>query len=367
MVFLYIGCLGESASAETSCTNCESSEGKESSNQGDSSIEEGSSEDVSSEKGSSESSSVVVEESSEESKVLSSSGEDESSSLVSSGDELSSSVVSSSELWSSSEVISSDSDPYAFDLDDFPKYDGFTLLIAEEFNEAPANPQIWESGDGTFGGNLCRFGTEGLEYTDSSMYLVVKERHMPGGWSNTEGTNVDDRNYTGGELGTIKQIFKYGRMEARIRGPEGSGWVTSIFWFHFPKTHWREFDMEIEGQHSSQFKSNVWEEDGSQHPETEGPKDYDIHEWNIYGIEWGPGYVTYSANGEDLRTVTADPGDFTLISDDPLTLLANFWISDFGTGFGGPNDGNVYPLKAEYDWIRYYELDSHPIVGLYDE
>ncbi|MGL1903630.1 MAG: hypothetical protein OCC49_15950 [Fibrobacterales bacterium] len=24
------------------------------------------------------------------------------------------------------------------------------------------------------------------------------------------------------------------------------------------------------------------------------------------------------------------------------------------------NDGNTYPMQAEYDWIRYYELDTHP-------
>ncbi|MFT5278299.1 MAG: endo-1,3-1,4-beta-glycanase ExoK, partial [Granulosicoccus sp.] len=28
--------------------------------------------------------------------------------------------------------------------------------------------------------------------------------------------------------------------------------------------------------------------------------------------------------------------------------------------FGGVKKDNVYPMRAQYDWIRIYEMDAHP-------
>ncbi|MGL1934626.1 MAG: glycoside hydrolase family 16 protein [Fibrobacterales bacterium] len=309
------------------------------------------------------------------SETVESSEEIESSEEFSSSEDVESSsslneMSSSSEEPSSSEAVSSSEepsssvevDPYAFDPDDFPKYDGFTLKIAEEFNGVPANPIYWKSGDGTWDGNLCRFGPDGIEYNDSAMYLTVQEQFVPGGFSNTENAEVGNRDYICGELATKKMTYKYGRLEGRIKGPPGSGWVTSLFWFHFPKTHWREMDVEVEGQYNTSYKTNIWRTNGEQNNRSESPSNYEIHNFNVYSMEWGPGYVKFYTNDELTREIFAqNDGDTEFVPDEPLSLLANFWISNYGTGFGGPNDGNTYPLKAEYDWIRYYELDSEPL------
>ncbi|MGL1937374.1 MAG: glycoside hydrolase family 16 protein [Fibrobacterales bacterium] len=322
------------SSEDENTSSTESSEGTESSSENVSSAES------SEEESSTESSSMVS----------SSNSEDSSSSRTESS--------SSEELSSSS---STPTDPYAFDPEEFPKYEGFTLKIAEEFNGSPANPLIWKSGDGSWDGNLCRFGPGGIAYSDSSMFLKVTEQFVAESFSNTEDQNVGDRDYLCGELATKKMLFTYGRLEGRFRGPQGSGWVTSLFWFHFPKSHWRELDVEIEGQYHNSYKTNIWKTDGTQNSRSESPTDYEIHNFNVYSMEWGPGYAKFFTNGELTREIYGnDENDTEWVPNEPLALLANFWIGSYGEGFGGPNDGNTYPMKAEYDWIRYYELDTHP-------
>ena len=43
--------------------------------------------------------------------------------------------------------------------------------------------------------------------------------------------------------------------------------------------------------------------------------------------------------------------------------MMNFWIpnDDIQNEFGGNKKLNRYPMKTEYDWLRYYEYDAEPI------
>jgi beta-glucanase (GH16 family) len=51
----------------------------------------------------------------------------------------------------------------------------------------------------------------------------------------------------------------------------------------------------------------------------------------------------------------------TPIPDDPTDIMMNFWIPNdrVQDQFGGNKRSNAYPMKTQYDWLRYYELDSH--------
>ncbi len=98
-----------------------------------------------------------------------------------------------------------------------------------------------------------------------------------------------------------------------------------------------------------------------------------VDEWRVYAIEWRPDSITWFVDGEQVKTLHQSDLDCqpeclppqslpTPIPDDLTDIMMNFWIpSDrIQDEFGGNKRSNVYPMKTQYDWFRYYELDSHP-------
>jgi len=52
----------------------------------------------------------------------------------------------------------------------------------------------------------------------------------------------------------------------------------------------------------------------------------------------------------------------TPIPDNTTDLMMNFWIPNdqIQNNFGGNKKNNIYPMRAQYDWLRIYQLDEEP-------
>ena len=272
-------------------------------------------------------------------------------------------------------------------------YEGMTLKVDERFDTFDRG--LWRTGDGAVGGeSMCRFQESGVRVEDGKLILEVREEDVPPGWSNDHEQEKGPYDYSCGEVRTVDdRKFLYGRIEARMKAPNretASGYISSLFTYRFDKdpnsetpdsTEWEELDVELEGGRPDKFQANLiygkdtWEwwrtrQYGAWEDKiVVGPVD----EWRVFAIEWLPDAIRWYVDGELVKTLSQTdldcdpeckpPQEFpTPIPDNPTTILMNFWIpvDDVQDFFGGNKERNQYPMTTEYDWFRYYELDSHP-------
>lgn len=276
------------------------------------------------------------------------------------------------------------------------KYDGFSLLLDERFDHL--DDSIWIKGDGAVGSEAhCRFQDQGIQIVDGILELVVRQEHIPPSWSSDHQKQKNDYEFSCGEVRTVPdKKIRYGRIETRMKAPNresASGYISSLFTYtnDFDRNapdaglqEWEEIDIELEGGRPEKFQANLiygvntWEwwrtrnygawEDKI----TVGPVDA----WRVFAIEWVPDAIRWYVDGKLVKTLTLDDIDCqpeclppqtksTPIPDNPTSIFINFWIPNdvIQNEFGGKKEDNIYPMKNQYDWIRYYQLDSQPAAG----
>ncbi|MEP7702807.1 family 16 glycosylhydrolase [Paraglaciecola sp. 25GB23A] len=308
-------------------------------------------------------------------------------------------VVFSITLWSCSSQSTANKSVSA-PLIAYPKYtgayDGFSLVLDERFDHF--NEAVWKKGDGAVGGeSICRFHDKGIRIVDGLLELVVIEELVQASWSTDHQQHKGDYKFLCGELRTHPdKKVRYGRIETRMKAPDrnsASGYISSLFTYtndfdrNAPKAgvqEWEEIDVELEGGRPDKFQANLiygmntWEwwrtrEYGAWEDKIiVGPVD----EWRVFAIEWLPDAIRWYVDGKLVKTLAQDDLDCqpecqqsqkqaTPIPDNESSIFMNFWIPNdvIQDAFGGNKRDNVYPMKTQYDWFRYYQLDSHPVKG----
>jgi beta-glucanase (GH16 family) len=265
-------------------------------------------------------------------------------------------------------------------------YDGYSLVLDERFDSF--NSKIWEKGDGAVGEeSVCRFQPQGVQVKDGLLNLVIKKEAIDASWSEDHQQDKSSYQFSCGEIRTHKsKKIKYGRFETRMKAPKravASGYISSLFTYvnEGEPREWEEIDIELEGGRPDKFQANliygkdVWawwatRQWGAWEDKIDiAPAD----EWRVYAIEWTPKQISWFVDGVLVKTL--DEKDLncqpacvspqvnpTPIPDNPTQLMMNFWIPNDGIEevFGGPKKANVYPMRTQYDWLRFYQLDSHP-------
>lgn len=274
------------------------------------------------------------------------------------------------------------------------EYDGFSLVLDERFDYF--DDTVWKKGDGAVGAEAhCRFQDQGIQIVDGMLELVIRQEHVPPSWSFDHKQQKYDYDFSCGEVHTVpNKKIRYGRIETRMKAPNrkrASGYISSLFTYvnQFDRDapdsgeqEWQEIDVELEGGRPDKFQANLiygmntwewwrtrnygaWED-----KVTVGPVD----EWRVFAIEWVPDAIRWYVDGELVKTLALSDIDCqpmclppqtlpTPIPDMPTQIFMNFWIPNdsIQNEFGGNKKDNVYPMKTQYDWIRYYRLDSHAV------
>jgi len=225
-------------------------------------------------------------------------------------------------------------------------------LFFEDNFDAP-NESFWDRGNATFNGNLATFRPENITYEDGKMVLNLKKEQFNG------------KPYTGAELRTDNQtgFYSYGCYEVRMKSAGPSGTVSSFFAYRY--NPWQEIDIEIVGKNNRSMLTNIYYNDGPEgatnndayqvppFPETAGLSYDASEEFRNYAFEWLPGEIKWYRDGQLVKQATvegASPGE---IPDLQMQIMMNLWVSN-SPSFAGEIDDSNFPVRAEYDWVRFY-------------
>jgi beta-glucanase (GH16 family) len=277
---------------------------------------------------------------------------------------------------SSAPTIKGHPDPTA----SYPKYDGFSLYLVEEFNAPIALDEdpLWTWGDGTIDDGLARFGEDAITFADGKMKIAITEGATPMSFAVVKGADVAARTLKSGEFRSKYNMFRWGRYEVSMKAPTAeSNFVLSMFTFRTPAPQeWREIDFElvanlpasvstnvIIGQNMTGFVPTSQEVAttypfGAQ-PAMALPTGYASTAFHTYAFEALPDHITYFVDGVPVRTKQKGVGANKLIVPErSMKVMFNNWVFN-GTAFGGGDPAkNVYPITGEYDWFRFYKWDQ---------
>jgi beta-glucanase (GH16 family) len=175
----------------------------------------------------------------------------------------------------------------------------------------------------------------------------------------------------------------YGRFEARIRVPEGSG-LWPAFWLlgaDCEQVGWPlcgEIDiMEYRRQEPTSVSGSIHGPgySGETVPQGQITKSYDLENdrfdagFHIFGIEWGPDYINYYVDDilynqitpEDLEITPEDPDNPDALGEwvynKPFYIIINLAVG--GNFPQAPDSDEVFPQSMLVDYVRVYENSNN--------
>lgn len=265
--------------------------------------------------------------------------------------------------------------------------ESYVLLWSEEFDGAKGtqiNPREWNFniGDGS-DYQIPGWGNQEREYyTDQSTQLDGKSNLVI--QANRKYVSADNHEYNDSELdhymtyygtpaewlsGKIttfqKLAFQYGRIEARLRVPEGIG-TWPAFWmlgYDIQANTWPhcgEIDIiETRGDMPTTIFSTLHgpgysgEEGKGLVLDTGLVMSDDFH---VIAIEWYENEISWFLDGNQcLRLKAQDLEPLTWVYNKPFYLIVNLAM---GGNFTGAIDPEVTEATFAIDYIRYYSIDG---------
>ena len=256
----------------------------------------------------------------------------------------------------------------------------WTLVWSDEFDGRPGtapNASVWgqEVGDGTVNG-IPGWGNSELEYytggasnvaTDGLGNLNITIKKADGSLTCYYGPCE----YTSARLLTKNRFeVAYGRVEARIKVPAGSGlwpafWMlgTDIDQVNWPQTG--EIDiMENVGRVPNEVFGTL-HGPGYSGGQSYG-KSYDLgkpvaNDYHVFAVEWQPDKITWLIDGSPYFTAT--PNDAFLqgkqwVYNHPFFILMNVAVGGNFGGAVGPE--TVFPATMSVDYVRLYQTPPAP-------
>lgn len=238
------------------------------------------------------------------------------------------------------------------------------LIMADEFDgpeDSPPNPAVWTydvGGDG-WGNEQLEFNTDRVENVSldgqGNLRIIALEESFMG------------NDYTSGRIKTQGLVeLKYGRVEARMKLPEGQG-LWPAFWMlgaNIDEVPWPgcgEIDiMEYQGQRPERMF-------GSLHgPGYSGGAaisrdlvldggDTFASDFHIFAVDWDPGRITFSVDDEVYGIIrSAEVSSLgAWVFDHEFFVILNLAV---GGTLGGPvGPDTVFPAEVLVDYVRFYE------------
>lgn len=241
------------------------------------------------------------------------------------------------------------------------------LVWSDEFDGDAINPANWTFDLGGWGwGN-----GEAQHYTDrpenvrvENGLLVIEARQE----------KYEDNYYTSGKLITQGlQDFQYGRIEARIKVPEGAG-LWPAFWMlgsDFSRNPDDPFDSNWPQAGEVDIMEYLGREPDLIMGTAHGPgysgagglgrwnrQDYPIaDEFHTYAVEWDETGITWFYDGEPYYTLTPEiVGDREWVFDKEFFLLLNMAVGGQFAGTIGLD--TKFPANMYVDYVRVYQRAS---------
>ena len=234
---------------------------------------------------------------------------------------------------------------------------------------AQPNPLVWtyDTGNGGFGNSeledYCAWGSNASPcnsanpnaYEDTNGILHIVARQPSAGA------------YTSARLKTQGLFsFQYGRLEARMKLPEGQG-LWPAFWLlgnNIPTINWPacgEIDvMEHINASNPQNEGFDWVQ-GTVHGTgfSNGiqyhPAGFSATDWHTYGMIWNKGQIQFYVDAPANVYATFSPstqGGTWPFDSGPQFILLNLAVG--GNWPGAPDGTTSFPSEVQVDYVRIY-------------
>ena len=228
----------------------------------------------------------------------------------------------------------------------------------------PPDPNSWSFVDNQPPGG----GNQELEYyipdgsaMDGTGKLVITAARDKGRFSAWYGPSQ----FTSGKIWTRGKVeFRYGHLEVRAQVPQaGKPGAWPAIWLlgaDIPEVGWPncgEIDMmESFGVYNSttRFSSSLHTPTDNPTKEFTLPPTNDLTQWHNYAMDWQPGVITFSVDGQAY--VTYRKADFrTWPFDKPFFVILNYAV---GGGMGGDIPASApLPYQMNVSYVRLYNSE----------
>lgn len=160
------------------------------------------------------------------------------------------------------------------------------------------------------------------------------------------------------------ESYQYGRFEASIKFPSGSGVIGAFFLWkdgsEMEGTFWNELDFETLG-FDCHLETNAYYGNPAQYHVERAPGDPVCDEYHTFAYEWTPDYVAWLVDGTEVRRETGDTAAaYRDNASDGMQFRFNVWPGD--ETFGGAFDPSLLPVYQYIDWIQYSSYDGSSFV-----
>jgi len=235
----------------------------------------------------------------------------------------------------------------------------YELVWSDEFNyEGAPDPDKWnfEIGDNGWGNNEWQYYTDRLENArvgDSVLTITAREE------------NYEGADYTSARMITYENdhYWQYGRVEARIKMPEGQG-IWPAFWMLgkniFEGTTWPatgeidilemigggENDSILHGTAHWDEGGHVYQGDSVTHSEK---LSQDFH---TYAIEWDEQQIKWFFDCEQYYSLSIQSSAMSEF-DAPFFILLNIAVGGDWPGY--PDETTEFPQTMKVDYVRVYQ------------
>ena len=252
-------------------------------------------------------------------------------------------------------------------------YEGYNLKWQDEFDGTVLNREDWNvelHAPGWVNAEL-------QEYVDSEENIYLKDGKLvlkPIKTVNEDG----EVSYTSGRINTQnKHNFKYGIFEARVKVPEGKGYLPAFWLMAADENQYGQWPrcgeidiMEIHGSDTSKNYGTIHY--GNPHKESQGS--YQLNEgegtyaddYHTFAVEWLPGRINWYMDGKMFHTEnnwysrTEGQGEITYPApfDQEFYMILNLAVG--GSWVGYPDETTDFENAAyEVDYVRVYQKDSY--------
>ncbi|SFE74968.1 S-layer homology domain-containing protein [Paenibacillus catalpae] len=262
----------------------------------------------------------------------------------------------------------------------------WSLVWSDEFNGDAANPDTngvdlakwgYQEGNGSEYG-VADWGNNEQQYYRKQNIAVDPETGNLVLTAKKESFN--GKPYTSGRLWTSNTFTKaYGKFEARMKLPEGSG-IWPAFWMMPADSEYGgwaasgEIDiMEARGRLPHEVGGTIHYGKNAPNNKATGaayyfPEGESITGYHTYSVEWEPGEIRWYVDGNLYQTINnwnswgADQPDkyaYPAPFDKPFYMILNLAVGGQFDGNRLPADSDL-PAKMEVDYVRAYELTGRP-------
>lgn len=270
------------------------------------------------------------------------------------------------------ETVAEESLPTDVSEEEVEVPEGFHLVWHDEFNGTELNEDDWNREEHPVGW----VNHELQEYIPSADYAYVKDGELI-----IQPTKIEDENgnvsYVSGRVNTQnKHDIKYGYVEARIKFPQGKGYLPA-FWMmpqdedyygQWPKCG--EIDIaEVLGNSTNTNYGTIHY--GEPHFQNQGiytlaSGDF-ANEYHVFAIEWEPGLIKWFVDGEQYfetndwfsKWPDEEEKPYPAPFDQPFHVILNVAVG--GDWPGDPDETTPFDENGamKVDYVRMFQRDSY--------